>query len=142
MSDPKEKSCDMDKDVLREGQSSKNENQDQSPKSSIATKAEETLNTPIPMSIIEAASHPITISKDEPPDSSALPLIENDEVKNQPTSRNPCLPEMESAKANVIPQKNSESSDVITEGKSFSNSSETICLFTKLYIVHKCSLRL
>ena len=118
MSDPKEKSCDMDKDVL-EGQSSENENQDQSSKSSMATKAEEISNTPIPMSIIEAATHPVTTSEEEPPDTTALPLIEKDEVQYQPQSINPSLPEMESAKATVTSQKQTESSDVIKEGKKF-----------------------
>ena len=76
MSDPKEKPCDMEKDVPGEGECSKNENQEQSSMSSMATNAQEISNTPLLTSTIEATPRSITISKDEPPESTTSPPIE------------------------------------------------------------------
>ena len=78
MSDPKEKSCDMEKDVLGEGEGSENENQEPSSMSSMATNAQEISNTPLLTSTIEATPRSITISKDEPPESTTLPPIEKE----------------------------------------------------------------
>ena len=78
MSDPKEKSCDMEKDVLGEGEGSKNENQQQSSMPYMATNAQEISNTPILTSTIEATPRSITISKDEPPESTTSPPIEKE----------------------------------------------------------------
>ena len=76
MSDPKEKSCDMEKDALGESEGSKNENQEQSTMSSMATNAQEISNTPLLTSTIEATPRSVTISKDELPDSTTSPPIE------------------------------------------------------------------
>ena len=76
MSDPKEKSCDMEKDVLGESEGSQNKNQQQSSMSSMATNAQEISNTPLLTSTIEATPRSITISKDEPPESTTSPPIE------------------------------------------------------------------
>ena len=76
MSDPKEKSCDMEKDALGESEGSKNENPEQSSISSMATNAQEISNTPLLTSTIEATPRSITISKDEPLESTTSPPIE------------------------------------------------------------------
>ena len=76
MSDPKEKSCDMEKDVPGEGEGSKNENQEQSTMSSMATNAQEISNTPLLTSTIEVTPRSITISKDEPPEPTTSSPIE------------------------------------------------------------------
>ena len=78
MSEPKEKSCDMEKDALGESEGSKNENQEQSSMSYMATNAQEISNTPLLTSTIEDTPRSITISKDEPPESTTSPPIEKE----------------------------------------------------------------